>query len=259
MGRAPCCDNGDRNKGAWTTEEDERLIQYIQAHGEGCWRSLPKAAGLLRCGKSCRLRWINYLRPDLKRGNFSEDEEDLIFKLHALLGNKWSLIAGRLPGRTDNEIKNYWNSHLKRKLLSRGVDPKTHRPFYKTITHNQKSDILTQAKSEIDHEKCSGETVDEVLQSSEGDHCEQAITSDSHTHTHNQTQTQTQAQNHRELLNLNLELSITSPSICSTARDETVHSHQGCHGRLSSGKDEINGLNSVGCYVDFPRTMLLLR
>lgn len=252
MGRAPCCDNGDRNKGAWTTEEDERLIQYIQAHGEGCWRSLPKAAGLLRCGKSCRLRWINYLRPDLKRGNFSEDEEDLIFKLHALLGNKWSLIAGRLPGRTDNEIKNYWNSHLKRKLLSRGVDPKTHRPFYKT-THNLSTerDILTKAKSETDQEKCSGETVDEVLQSSEGEHCEQAITSDAHTHTPTHT--------HTELLNLNLELSITSPSIYSSARDETVHSNQGCHGRLSSSKDELNGLNPVGCYVDFPRTMLLLR
>ncbi|KAF8026682.1 hypothetical protein BT93_F3224 [Corymbia citriodora subsp. variegata] len=129
MGRSPCCEKAHTNKGAWTKEEDQRLIDYIRLHGEGCWRSLPKAAGLLRCGKSCRLRWINYLRPDLKRGNFTEEEDELIIKLHSLLGNKWSLIAGRLPGRTDNEIKNYWNTHIKRKLISRGIDPQTHRPL----------------------------------------------------------------------------------------------------------------------------------
>lgn len=127
MGRSPCCDKAHTNKGAWTKEEDQRLISYIHAHGEGCWRSLPKAAGLLRCGKSCRLRWINYLRPDLKRGNFTQEEEDAIIKLHGLLGNKWSLIAGRLPGRTDNEIKNYWNTHIKRKLFGRDIDPQTNR------------------------------------------------------------------------------------------------------------------------------------
>ncbi|CAL9168088.1 unnamed protein product [Musa hybrid cultivar] len=130
MGRSPCCERAHTNKGAWTKEEDDRLIAYIRAHGEGCWRSLPKAAGLLRCGKSCRLRWINYLRPDLKRGNFTEEEDELIIKLHSLLGNKWSLIAGKLPGRTDNEIKNYWNTHIRKKLLSMGVDPATHRPIH---------------------------------------------------------------------------------------------------------------------------------
>ncbi|CAO2211757.1 unnamed protein product [Urochloa humidicola] len=129
MGRSPCCEKAHTNKGAWTKEEDDRLVAYIKAHGEGCWRSLPKAAGLMRCGKSCRLRWINYLRPDLKRGNFTADEDDLIIKLHSLLGNKWSLIAARLPGRTDNEIKNYWNTHVRRKLLGRGIDPVTHRPI----------------------------------------------------------------------------------------------------------------------------------
>ncbi|EOY17258.1 Myb domain protein 3, putative [Theobroma cacao] len=132
MGRSPCCEKAHTNKGAWTKEEDQRLIDYIRVHGEGCWRSLPKAAGLLRCGKSCRLRWINYLRPDLKRGNFTEEEDELIIKLHSLLGNKWSLIAGRLPGRTDNEIKNYWNTHIKRKLISRGIDPQTHRSLNET-------------------------------------------------------------------------------------------------------------------------------
>ncbi|OAY60888.1 hypothetical protein MANES_01G147500v8 [Manihot esculenta] len=119
MGRSPCCEKAQINKGAWTREEDERLVAYIQAHGQGSWRTLPKAAGLLRCGKSCRLRWINYLRPDVKRGNFTVEEDELIIELHSLLGNKWSLIAGRLPGRTDNEIKNYWNTHMRRKLLSR--------------------------------------------------------------------------------------------------------------------------------------------
>lgn len=89
MGRSPCCEKAHTNKGAWTKEEDDRLIAYIKAHGEGCWRSLPKAAGLLRCGKSCRLRWINYLRPDLKRGNFTQHEDDLIIKLHSLLGNRY--------------------------------------------------------------------------------------------------------------------------------------------------------------------------
>ncbi|XP_068651337.1 transcription factor MYB3-like [Aristolochia californica] len=106
------------NKGAWTTEEDEKLVNYVKVHGEKKWKSLPAKAGLNRCGKSCRLRWLNYLRPGIKRGNISEDEEDLIIRLHNLLGNRWSLIAGRLPGRTDNEIKNHWNTHLSKKSLS---------------------------------------------------------------------------------------------------------------------------------------------
>ncbi|CAN1122415.1 Myb-related protein 308 [Linum perenne] len=127
MGRSPCCERAHTNKGAWSREEDDRLVSYIKSHGEGGWRSLPKSAGLLRCGKSCRLRWMNYLRPDLKRGNFTSKEDDLIINIHSLLGNKWSVIAGKLPGRTDNEIKNYWNTHLKRKLLGKGIDPLTHR------------------------------------------------------------------------------------------------------------------------------------
>ncbi|CAD5174870.1 MYB31 transcription factor31-like [Musa acuminata AAA Group] len=134
MGRSPCCEKAHINKGAWTKEEDDRLVAYIRAHGEGCWRSLPKKAGLLRCGKSCRLRWINYLRPGLKRGNFTEVEDELIINLHSHLGNKWSLIAGRLPGRTDNEIKNYWNTHIRRKLLSRGIDLEKHRLIHAPVS-----------------------------------------------------------------------------------------------------------------------------
>ncbi|XP_058091555.1 MYB-like transcription factor 4 [Magnolia sinica] len=145
--RKPCCDKQDKNKGAWSKQEDQKLIDYIRAHGEGCWRSIPQAAGLLRCGKSCRLRWINYLRPDLKRGNFAEDEEDLIIKLHALLGNRWSLIAGRLPGRTDNEVKNYWNSHLRRKLINMGIDPNNHRLGRRTPSHQQHKGVSNNSTS----------------------------------------------------------------------------------------------------------------
>ncbi|CAD6223507.1 unnamed protein product [Miscanthus lutarioriparius] len=128
MGRAPCCEKSGLKKGPWTPEEDEKLIAYIKKHGQGNWRTLPKNAGLARCGKSCRLRWTNYLRPDIKRGRFSFEEEETIIQLHSILGNKWSAIAARLPGRTDNEIKNYWNTHIRKRLLRMGIDPVTHAP-----------------------------------------------------------------------------------------------------------------------------------
>nr|GMD31947.1 transcription factor MYB102-like [Ipomoea batatas]GMD36879.1 transcription factor MYB102-like [Ipomoea batatas] len=128
MGRSPCCDKNGLKKGPWTPEEDLKLIHYIQLHGPGNWRTLPKNAGLERCGKSCRLRWTNYLRPDIKRGRFSFEEEETIIQLHSVLGNKWSAIAARLPGRTDNEIKNYWNTHIRKRLLRSGIDPVTHSP-----------------------------------------------------------------------------------------------------------------------------------
>ncbi|XP_050220811.1 transcription factor MYB60 [Mercurialis annua] len=125
MGRPPCCDKIGIKKGPWTPEEDIILVSYIQEHGPGNWRSVPTNTGLLRCSKSCRLRWTNYLRPGIKRGNFTPHEEGMIIHLQALLGNKWAAIASYLPQRTDNDIKNYWNTHLKKKLkkFQSALDP----------------------------------------------------------------------------------------------------------------------------------------
>ncbi|CAJ2660762.1 transcription factor RAX2-like protein [Trifolium pratense] len=119
MGRAPCCDKANVKKGPWSPEEDSKLKDYIEKNGTGGnWISLPQKAGLRRCGKSCRLRWLNYLRPNIKHGEFSDEEDRIICTLYANIGSRWSIIAAQLPGRTDNDIKNYWNTKLKKKLMN---------------------------------------------------------------------------------------------------------------------------------------------
>ncbi|XP_038687361.1 MYB-like transcription factor ODO1 isoform X2 [Tripterygium wilfordii] len=167
MGRQPCCDKLGVKKGPWTAEEDKKLINFILTNGQCCWRAVPKLAGLRRCGKSCRLRWTNYLRPDLKRGLLTEAEEQLVIDLHARLGNRWSKIAARLPGRTDNEIKNHWNTHIKKKLLKMGIDPVTHDPLHENNNQQAKPaeeissspanhhHIVPEANSEENHSSSS--------------------------------------------------------------------------------------------------------
>nr|ABR92760.1 transcription factor TF1 [Gossypium hirsutum] len=140
-GRQPCCDKLGVKKGPWTAEEDKKLVNFMRTHGYYCWRAVPKLAGLRRCGKSCRLRWTNYLRLDLKRGLLNHDEEQLVIDLYARLGNRWSKIAARLPGRTDNEIKNHWNAHIKKKLIKMGIDPATHEPLQKPDTPENKPNL----------------------------------------------------------------------------------------------------------------------
>ncbi|GAB2219150.1 hypothetical protein Droror1_Dr00006780 [Drosera rotundifolia] len=120
MGRAPCCDKANVKKGPWAPEEDAKLKAYIEEYGTGGnWIALPQKIGLKRCGKSCRLRWLNYLRPNIKHGGFTEEEDNIICSLYISIGSRWSIIAAQLPGRTDNDIKNYWNTKLKKKLLGR--------------------------------------------------------------------------------------------------------------------------------------------
>nr|QST87260.1 transcription factor MYB108 [Abelmoschus esculentus] len=109
-------------RGPWTLEEDSLLIRYVDRHGEGRWNLLAKHAGLRRTGKSCRLRWLNYLKPDVKRGNLTPEEQFLILELHSKWGNRWSKIAHHLPGRTDNEIKNYWRTRVQKQARHLKVD-----------------------------------------------------------------------------------------------------------------------------------------
>lgn len=86
-------DGDGLKKGPWTPAEDAILVDYINRHGPGNWNSVQKNSGLLRCGKSCRLRWTNHLRPDLKKGSFTAEEEEKIKQLHDQHGNKWARIA----------------------------------------------------------------------------------------------------------------------------------------------------------------------
>ncbi|CAN1844138.1 Transcription factor MYB102 [Linum perenne] len=148
MARTPYVDRNGLQKGTWTHEEDMRLAAYVSRHGHKNWRRLPREAGLARCGKSCRLRWLNYLRPDIKRGGFTKEEQATIFALHEKLGNKWSVIATHMPGRTDNEIKNFWNTHL-RKLQPQQEPFENYTPDDQTPYSN--FGVLNITTNEFDH------------------------------------------------------------------------------------------------------------
>ncbi|XP_050221500.1 transcription factor MYB62 [Mercurialis annua] len=120
-------EENDLRRGPWTLEEDTLLAHYIARHGEGRWNMLAKFAGLKRTGKSCRLRWLNYLKPDIKRGNLTPQEQLLILELHSKWGNRWSKIAQHLPGRTDNEIKNYWRTRVQRQARQMNIESNSKR------------------------------------------------------------------------------------------------------------------------------------
>ncbi|TKY65041.1 Transcription factor MYB48 [Spatholobus suberectus] len=129
-------------KGPWTGEEDKLLSEYVSLQGEGRWTSVAKCTGLNRSGKSCRFRWVNYLRPGLKKGQLTPLEAEMIIELHAILGNKWSTIAKHLPGRTDNEIKNYWRTHF----------GKSEKSKHKKL-EMQKAKVLKQSKQKQQQEQ----------------------------------------------------------------------------------------------------------
>ncbi|KAK1439048.1 hypothetical protein QVD17_04863 [Tagetes erecta] len=148
MGRAPCCDKANVKRGPWSPEEDAKLKSYIEEHGTGGnWIALPHKIGLKRCGKSCRLRWLNYLRPNIKHGSFSEEEDHIICTLYLSIGSRWSIIAAQLPGRTDNDIKNYWNTRLKKKLM--GKQRKDHQSSKRggQIKQEMKNEVLEDLKA----------------------------------------------------------------------------------------------------------------
>ncbi|KAI4389009.1 hypothetical protein MLD38_001278 [Melastoma candidum] len=149
-------------KGPWTPEEDELLKEYVKSHGDCKWSSVARLSGLKRNGKSCRLRWVNYLRPGLKRAPFTPLEEGIIIELHAIWGNKWSTIARYLPGRTDNEIKNYWRTHFKER------EDKPYRDHKQKDKFEAPTSDAFLGQNKKDHCQPDGETRDHKMNDEQG-------------------------------------------------------------------------------------------
>ncbi|XP_019231138.1 PREDICTED: transcription factor WER-like [Nicotiana attenuata] len=130
-------------KGAWSPEEDQKLRAYIMKYGIWNWSQMPKFAGISRTGKSCRLRWVNYLSPDVKRGPFSMEEVERVVKMYQEVGNRWSAIAARLPGRTDNEVKNLFHTHLKKHLgVKKSTRARSNKRVVKKAKGNEKTNTI---------------------------------------------------------------------------------------------------------------------
>ncbi|GAU21034.1 hypothetical protein TSUD_132460 [Trifolium subterraneum] len=164
MVRSSSCEKNSVVKSSvWIADEDAKTPTFVSEHGSGNWTSVPKKTGVKRCGKSCRLRLSSYV-PDLKHDNFTSEEEDLIVKLHAAIGSRWSIIAQQLPGRTDNDVKNNWNTKLKKKLSQMGIDPVTHKPFSKLIADYGNIGATTAAAATNSQQRLIRNTNDRSMQ-----------------------------------------------------------------------------------------------